>query len=142
MNDSNELLAEIYRGAEMGTQSIDLILNKVSDPQMKKELIRERKAYEAFGEKAADEITNHNETPEPVSKMQEMGAWMGIQMNTLLDKSPSHIADLMIQGNDMGIIGITKSVNKHKDADDAAVNLANELVRMQQQHIENLKKFL
>ena len=41
--------------------------------------------------------------------------WMGVEMNTLTDKSNSKIAELMIQGTNMGIIEGVKLLNHNPD---------------------------
>jgi len=63
-------------------------------------------------------------------------------MNTVLDKTPSHIADLVIQGNNMGIIGMNKAINHHRLCDKKITNLANELISIQKENIDNLTQFL
>lgn len=137
-----DLLAEIYRGAKMGNETIKTIIPKVKDNEMKEELLREQSVYQQFEQKALGELSKHNEQPEPISKGQTIGTWMGVQMNTLIDSSSSHIADLMIQGNNMGIIGMTKTKNNHDNEDGQVVGLADELIQIQQQNIEKLKTFL
>ena len=140
MEKPADFLEEIYRGAKMGVETIDTVLNKVNDPKMKEELIREQHDFRKFEMKAMEELVKNNQEPKDLPAVQKMGAWMGIQMNTVVDSSPSHIADLMIQGNNMGIVGITKTKNRHTPCRYDA--LADELVQMQQRHIEQLKPFL
>ena len=143
MSDNTvDFLAEIYRGVKMGNETIKTILPKVKDNEMKQELLREQSIYQQFEQKALDELSKRNEKPQPISKAQSVGSWLGVQMNTIIDSTSSHIADLMIQGNNMGIIGITKIKNSHENAESQVVNLADELINIQQQNIEKLKPFL
>ena len=65
---------------------------------------------------------------------------MGILFNTAVDNTPSHIADLMIQGNNMGVVGITKL--KNSEPDNGYAPLCDEFVQMSERNIEKLKSFL
>ena len=140
--NESDYLAEIYRGSLMGVETIDMILPKVNDAELKNELQREQSVYNKFKEKAVAEMHRRHDDPEDLPKMQEFGAWMGVQLNTMMDSTSSHIADLMIQGNNMGVIGITKTKNAHPDASSQITDLADELIKIQEDNIEKLKPFL
>ena len=62
-------------------------------------------------------------------------------MKTLMDNSSSKIAELLLQGTNMGIIEGGKLLN-HKEIDDKVHKLIQEYVDMQEDSVEKLKKFL
>ena len=74
--------------------------------------------------------------------MQKAMSWMGVEMNTMMDKSNSKIAELMIQGTNMGIIEGVKLLNQNPDANDGVKNLLNEFIKFQENTVEQLKKYL
>ncbi|MFA7138865.1 MAG: hypothetical protein WC151_10140, partial [Bacteroidales bacterium] len=59
-----------------------------------------------------------------------------------ISNKPSHIADMLIKGNTMGVTGITKSLNSHKNADPQIQSLADRFIKLEQSNIERLMKFL
>ena len=63
-------------------------------------------------------------------------------MNTLADASSEHIAEILINGSNMGIVEMTKQMNRLPDADAGAKRLAEEFLRGEQRHIEELKSYL
>lgn len=67
--------------------------------------------------------------------------WYGIEMKTMLDKSTSKIAELLLQGTNMGIIEGRKLLN-HKDTNEEVHDLVQEYVDMQEDAVEKLKRFL
>lgn len=87
-----------------------------------------------------DTYTKYNKDEAPVTD--KMMAWMGTQMNTMTDKSNSKIAELMIQGGDMGIIKCQKLLNHNPRADEPVKNILNDFVTLQKNDIEQMKKFL
>ena len=68
--------------------------------------------------------------------------WMSIEMNTISDKSNSKIAEMMLQGTNMGIIEGVKLRNQYPDLDKPVQNILNEFVQFQQNNVEQLKKYL
>lgn len=142
MATDNELLSDIYRASRVGAETLDNLISKTKNSDIQEELKREKKVYRDFQDKTFKEIRSRNEYPKPVNKAQIKMSKMGIEMNTMFDKSQSHIADIVIQGNNMGIIGMTKSINSNKHADKNVNSLANELVGIQKENIEHLLKYL
>jgi hypothetical protein len=84
----------------------------------------------------------YGEIPDEAPVTDKMMAWMGTQMNTMTDKSNSKIAELMIQGGDMGIIKCQKLLNHNPRADEPVKNILNDFVTLQKNDIEQMKKFL
>ena len=74
--------------------------------------------------------------------MNQTMAWTGIQMNTINDKSNSHIADMLIQGTTMGIVKGRQLLNQNPDADKEIIQVLDNFVRMQENNVEKLKTFL
>ena len=74
--------------------------------------------------------------------MQKDMSWMGIQMNTLTDTSDSKLSELLIQGNDMGIVKGTKLLNNYSFMNNEIKNILSDFVRLQEKNIDDLKKYL
>lgn len=142
MDREIDYLSDIYRGVRMGAETLDTVIKRTNGKEIKRELIREKHSYREFQNKLINEISNRNQKPKPESKTKRRMAKMGIAINTALDNTTSHIADLVIQGNNMGIIGMNKAINHHKNCDEKITKLANELISIQNQNIDNLTKFL
>lgn len=62
-------------------------------------------------------------------------------MRTMNDDSTSKLAELLMQGTNMGIIEGRKLLN-HKDTDKEVEKIIEEYVEMQEAAVENLKTFL
>ncbi len=65
-----------------------------------------------------------------------------INFNTITNKTPSHIAEMLIQGSTMGIIDVTKRLKEYKDVGQDILALADRLLKFEQQNVDELKKFL
>ena len=74
--------------------------------------------------------------------MERTMLWSGIQLNTLLNASTEHLADMMIQGNTRGITELMKVVKKNKSAQKEYYEMAQELMDFEEKNIEKLKAYL
>lgn len=140
--DTKGFLGEIYRGARMGVETIDNVMSKVVDEGIKHELKYQLDRYEAIEKESYEELSKRGSGPDDIPVMQKAMAKMSIAMNTAMDNSPSHIAELLIKGNTMGVTGITRSLHDHSNADSNVVNLAQRFISLEQENIERLKKYL
>jgi len=68
--------------------------------------------------------------------------WMGVQMNTMNDRSTSKISEMLIQGTVMGIIEGRKILNHNPNVETNIKNTLNEFVQMQENSVTKLKEYL
>ena len=66
----------------------------------------------------------------------------GIHYNTMLNTSTGHIAEMMIQGSNSGILEMNKVLNHNEEAGDKPTALAKQLIDFEEKNIERLKKYL
>ena len=137
-----EILKEISKDSKMGMDSINMVGEKVQDEKFQKLLDEQHNEYQNIFDRTQEILKQHGETIEDVPTMQKMMGWMGIQMNTMADKSNSQLSELLIQGNDMGIIKGHKLLNGSNFTTPEIENLLSDFVRLQEKNIDDLKKWL
>lgn len=135
-------LDEIHKGACMGIDAISFVLDKVVDDNLKKELEKEEKDYNAIKEDIEKIYPNYNEgKPHETGIMTKAMTWSGIEMKTLNDNSNSKIAELLLQGVNMGIIEGRRILNQKK-INKEVDSIVSKYVLMQEKSMEALKKYL
>lgn len=142
MDENIEVLNELYKNAKMGEESIKTLLPSVGDQKMRSDLETQRNGYLDFCDKAWQEISNRGEKAPKINPMVKVSSTVGIKMNTLTDKSDSHIADMMIQGSTMGITSATEGIHKHPHASQEVLKMAKDVVKFEQNNIERMKEYL
>lgn len=136
------VLDELNKGACMGRDAIHYVLEKVNDENLKEELENEYKKYKNILDKISDIFPEYSEgDPHETNAMNKAMTWYSVEMKTLMDDSPSKIAELLLQGTNMGIIEGRKLLN-NKNTDEQVNKLVQEFVDMQEESVEKLKKFL
>ncbi len=141
---TKSFLDSLYKNVKMGADSIIDLMPKVTDEAMRVELTRELEAYEKYAKEVRDILFDIGETPKEESFMAKTMTKMGISLNTMMDATASHIADIMIQGATMGITDTTKLVREYENTacSERALSLARETIKFEEDSIEQLKKFL
>ena len=137
-----EILKEINKDAKMGMDSITMVNKKVQDEKFRKLLDNQHNEYQNIFDRTQELLVQNNEDMKDVPSMQKAMAWTGIQMNTMNDKSNSKLSELLIQGNDMGVIKGTKLLNESSFTTPEIENFLSDFVRLQEKNIDDLKKFL
>ncbi len=140
--DDLTILNELHKGITMGMSAIEEVSNKVSEQNFQDELSFQYNRYRDSLDKVDAKFEEAGEIPDDVELNTKMMSWMGIQMNTLKDKSNSQISELLIQGNDMGIIKGVKLLNQNHQAPQDVKDILDGFIRLQENNIERLKKFL
>lgn len=135
-------LDEVHKGACMGTDAIHFVLDKVEDNNLKKVLEEELYQYQEIAQRVEEVYPKYNDgKPHETSAMNKAMTWSGVEMKTMTDKSNSKIAELLLQGVNMGIIEGRKLLNKKK-MNKEVEDIISTYVTMQEKSVEVLKQYL
>lgn len=142
MKENINALDEIHKGACMGVDAISKVLEKVFDPKLKNILENQEKSYQKIKKEIEDIYPKYNDDkPHETNFFNKTMTFSAIEMKTLKDNSSSKLAELLIQGTNMGIIEGRKILN-HKNIDQEVKKIIEKYVSMQEDYLENLKTFL
>ena len=135
------LCCDIYHNAKMGAEAIINLLPTVEDEKLKSELTLQLTRYEEFAANAKEMLEKQGEKPLEESGFSRLMAKMGIKMNTMIDKTSSHVAQMVIEGAVMGITDLQKRLNDGGDYKDAEP-LAKKLIAFEEDTVERMKEYL
>jgi len=142
MKEKLNVLDELNKGSCMGVDAIDFILDKVEDEDFKKVLCDQKDEYEKMTDKIGKLYEEYSEDePHETTGMNKAMTWMNVEMRTITDHTTSKLAELMLQGTNMGIIEGRRLLN-NKSGDEKIDSLVEEYVNMQEKFVEILKKYL
>ena len=142
MSKDLEMLSVIYQNAEMGKDTITHLIEITDSVDFRKRLEAQLIEYQGIFDRADQAIQQQKKTVEGIGPFAKISSYMMINFKTLADKSPSHIAEMMIQGSTMGIVDMTKKLNETEGFHGTARHLAEEYIQSEQNHIESMKQYL
>ena len=145
MDKNLELLTHIYQDIDMALDSLTMLSKKLDkkDNKIKEVIEKTIKGYEKHLKIVKDYMKENNYNIESKPLISKLGAFMGIKMEVMKDNSDSRMADMLIQGITMGVLNITKNIDKYKgEVDKDVLRIAKDFKKHQEETIEKLKVYL
>ena len=138
------LLQSVYKNVKMASDSILTLMPKVQDGALREEMTAELNRYEEFAKKIGDMLYESGVTPKEEGFMTKLGSKMGMAMNTMMDSTSSHLAQMIIEGATMGITENTKLIREYenKSCSEKSLALARQTVRFMEDTVERMKNYL
>lgn len=142
MNGNAELLNFIYQNSQMGVETIDKLLEICDQSEFKRLMQSQHDEYQTINREAKLLLAENGYDEKGISAFEKMKTYIMINMQTLTDKSTSHIAEMMMVGSTMGVIQALRNLRKYKDADSHIQGLMDRLLKFEENNISQLKKFV
>lgn len=140
--DTIKLLRECDAGIQMGVDSIDDVLNKVHSEKMRECLSqckKEHQELDAEVQELLEKYRDDGKDPNPVAKGM---SWMKTTMKMAMDDSDATIADLMVDGCDMGVKSLSRYLNQYKAADEVSKDICKRLIKLEEKLGQQLRAYL
>ena len=143
-NSTAQMLEELIKNLAMGKQSLMNILPKTKSTALKDELTEQLDDYGKFCDEAKALLDSAGGEPKSENVFSKLGAKIGIEMNTLMDPSDEHVAQMVIEGATMGITQTIRLVREYENTScsEEALSLARRTVSYQEKTVEDMKKYL
>lgn len=141
MSKDTQFLNHVYQNAAMGTETLSQLIRITNDIPFRRSLETQLTEYQGVVDQAEKQLQARHQKPEGLSGYAKASSTVMLKMNTLADKTPSHMAEMVIQGSNMGVIEITKEM-KHAEVDEDERRLAEKLLKTEQNNIDEMKKYL
>ena len=142
MNGNTEMLNFIFQNSEMGVNTIGQIVELVNEPEFKKQLNSQLAEYEMINKEAKDMLNKHGCEEKGINSFDKIKTYLMINIQTLTDKSASHISEMLIIGSNMGVIDANKNIHKYFEAEKDIVKLMQRLLKFEEENIKQLTKYL
>ncbi len=142
MNGNAEMLNFIYQNAEMGVETLNKLKAITEDEDFKKHLDAQYAEYKEINDIARTMLSKHGYDEKGIGAMQRVRTYLMLNFQTMLDKTSSHIAEMIMVGSAMGIIDAVRNIKQYQDAEQEVVQLMERLLRFEENNFQQMKKFL
>ena len=142
MNSDAILLRECNSGCKSATNSMEQVLNFVEDNELKKVITKYNDKHIKIGDEIhqlLNDMGHDEKDPHPVAKT---AAWISTEIKLMANDDAGKIAELMIDGCNMGIKYVSKFINKNDNASQKIKDIAKNLISCEQEFMQELYKFL
>jgi len=142
MENNIEFLSYIYENAEMGVIGINNIITEIKNKDFLKTIKEQERDYRQIAESARSLLSEYSSNEPEVPTMAKVMTYLDAKRKTILDKTSTNMAKMMMDGNNKGIIEIEEKLNNYPHVDKKIITLAKKLLYTEKRNIENLKKYL
>lgn len=143
MNESTKKAWDVYyKNANVGAYAIGLVIDKTQHPEFRALLEKQQSAYKKQESEVVKAYAEAGESPPDSAVMAKLCTDMGVRMHTILDKSDSNLAKLMVEGTNMGIITLLQTLHDTDCLPKHVIDYGNDILKRENAYMESLKKFL
>lgn len=141
-SDTIKLLRECDAGVEMGTASIDDVIDNVKSKAFRQLLSTCRNEHLKLETEIKNLLSSYHDDgkdPNPIAKGM---SWMKTNMKLAMEESDSTIADLMTDGCNMGVKSLNKYLNQYKAADEVSKDITKRLINLEEKLTIDIRCYL
>ncbi len=140
--DTIKLLRECDAGIRMGVDSIDDVLDRVQDKQMKDCLSRCKRAHNELDAELQELLEKYGDDGKSPNPMAKSMSWMKTNMKLAMDDSDATVADLMTDGCNMGVKSLSRYLNQYAAADETSKDICKRLIKLEEDLSIQMRDYL
>ena len=140
--DTISLLRECSAGIKMGTASIDEVLESVEGRKLKEILSSSKDEHNRLGEEAEKLLESYGRCEKEPGAMAKGMSWIKTNVMMAVDAGEHTIADLIIDGCNMGVKSLSRYLNQYAAADEHSKDIAKKLISMEESLAVKMRDYL
>ena len=141
--DSNSaLLDTVYQNSKMGIDSIDYVLPKIKNNNLKKDLASQMAGYLKFMNRVSLKFEDIDGSPNDLMVLAKIPSLAYMKLKMCVDNSESHIAEMMIENSTAGLIEAQRVFNRCGNLDCEISQIGCEAIYFEQKSINKLRNYL
>lgn len=140
--NETDLLNHIYQSTEMGRDGVESVLKYAAEDPLRRTLEDQKTEYEKICATSSAMLRERGAHPRGIHPVAKASTDVMAAMKVMANHSTSKIAEMMIQGNTMGMTKSLQTIHAYQGSDPRVRALADKLLATEQANIEQMKSFL
>ena len=137
-----QMLNHVYQSTQMGRESILSVLRHAEQPDFYQALQQQLAEYNQIYHQAEEIMQSKGIIPQDLNPLIKLNAQLVGAIRSGVNDSPSHIAEMMIQGNAKGVTKSVQQLSEYEPGDCKVRALAEKLLATEKNNIKQMKGFL
>ena len=142
MSGNTELLNFVYQNSQMGIETLSQLIELSDDEEFKECMEKQLEKYREFNKEASRLLEERGHNEKSIGMFDRLKTYLMINLQTMNDKSASHMAQMLIEGSSMGVTNALQDLRKYEDADTEILRLMRKLYKFEEKNVETYKAFL
>lgn len=140
--DTRKLLEECNSGCKMAVDSMDQALGYTKDDDLKTLLQLYKEKHERLEKETTELLHEAGYAGKEPGMMASAFSWITAETKLMWEDDNNQIAKLMMNGANMGIQSVTEYRHKYDQASEQSQSIAKKLIRVEEEFLQELKRFL
>ena len=140
--DTIKLLRECDAGIKMGVKSIDDVLDRVKNSDLRQLLNACKDEHDKLDKELQQLLGQYEDEGKEPNFMAEQMAKIKTEMKLQMNETDHTIADLITDGCNMGVKSLNKYLNQYAAADEKSKDITKRLINLEGQLALDIRKFL
>lgn len=145
--DTLDLLDQIYDNAQFGKQMLSELIKQSEDGSFRNALAEQFAQYHVVMENTQDllrteECQQIKKGKKTLDRFGDFSAKAALHMNLRIDKTSSHMAEMVMQGCVSNITDLARGIRTFAGAEDTAIELGKKFVALEQENIRRMTDYL
>ncbi|MBQ6847568.1 MAG: hypothetical protein IJO62_01470 [Clostridia bacterium] len=140
--DTVRLLRECDAGIKMGVKSINDVLDRVENKDLKELLHACKDRHDELDKELQELLGKYDDEGKDPNIIAEGMAKIKTEMKLQMNETDNTIADLITDGCNMGVKSLNKYLNQYAAADENSKNLTKRLINLESELAVDLRKYL
>ncbi len=141
-NPVKNLLSGYYKNAAVGVDSINHIMEYVSDRGLRRELADQRAYYESQKLEITAQMAQHFQQPTEQGTLAKFCSDMTIKMHTMGGLSTQEAAKLMVEGTNMGMVQLHQVINRNQNVPEEMKRQGRKILSREQSYLDRITPYL
>lgn len=140
--EEKQVILKLYQNVDMGIVGIESIEEKIQSRSLAKICLKQKEEYENIKKELLKFCKSYNVEDKELSPMAKISSEMMSNMKLMIDKTDSHIAKMMMEGTNKGLISLEEIKNNYHGKEKKLIDMIEKIIKIEQQNNEDLKIFL
>lgn len=140
--DTINLLKECNAGCKSATNSMEQVKPYIENENLKAIIDKYNDKHIKIGDECHQMLNKYHEEEKDPQAIAKAFSWISTEMKLMLKGNSNEVADIMIDGCNMGIKSVSRYINKYKNASNESINLAKSIVKIEQEFMNELLAYL
>ena len=137
-----KVLEECSSGCKMAIESMHQIREYVKNEKLAGVIEDASQKHCKLEERASRELLRHGQCGKAPGKAAETFSWLTTEIKMMIRDDSRQIAKIMMNGCNMGIQSMMAVINDNPEADRESLDIARDIVKAEEDFMEELKPFL
>ncbi len=141
-NPVANLLGGYYKNAAVGADSINSIMDEISDKGLRQELSDQRAYYESQKMELTAQMAKHFQRPVEQGFLAKLCSDMTIKLHSVGGLTVQEAAKLMVEGTNMGMVQLHQVINRNQNVPEEMKRQGKKILKREQEYLERITPYL